>query len=73
MRSSAFAGTFVDIARMVDVDTPVIDAIIRWNQKLVSKEYMTNSGRIDGKDANECVLPSTMGLDKYTLERGRRS
>ena len=65
--------TFVDIARMIDVDTPLIDAMIRWNQGLIGKEYMTASGKIDGADAGECVLPSALGLTKTTLEYGNRS
>lgn len=65
--------TFVDIARMIGVDTPLIDAMIRWNQKLIGKEYMTSTGQIDGADAGECVLPSALGLTKTTLEYGNRS
>lgn len=65
--------TFVDIARMIGVDTPLIDAMIRWNQKLIGKEYITASGFIDGADAGECVLPSALGLTKTTLEYGNRS
>ena len=64
--------TFVDIARMIGVDTPLIDAMIRWNQKLIGKEYMTSSGKIDGKDAGECILPSSFGLGKMDLEFGNR-
>ena len=64
--------TFVDIARMIGVKTPLIDAMIRWNQKLIGKEYITKSGAIDGKDAKECVLPSQLGLTKTTLEYGFR-
>jgi len=65
--------TFVDIARMIGVETPLIDAMIRWNQKLIGKEYITASGHIDGTDAAECVLPSQLGLTKTTLEYGNRS
>ena len=64
--------TFVDIARMIGVETPLIDAMIRWNQALIGKEYMTATGMIDGKDAGECVLPSALGLSKGTLEYGNR-
>ena len=64
--------TFVDIARMIDVETPLIDAMIKWNQKLIGKEYITDSGFIDGRDAGECVLPSALGLTKATLEYGNR-
>jgi len=46
--------------------------VVRWNQKLIGKEYMTASGHIDGVDAGECVLPSTLGLTKMTLEYGNR-
>lgn len=65
--------TFVDIARMIAVKTPLIDAMIRWNQGLIGKEYMTDTGKIDGKDAGECVLPSAFGLTKTTLEYGNRT
>ena len=64
--------TFVDIARMVGVETPLIDRMIRWNQKLIGKEYITASGKIDGADAGECVLPSAFGLPAATLEFGNR-
>jgi len=64
--------TFVDIARMIDVETPLIDAMIRWNQALIGKEYITASGHIDGAHAGECVLPSALGLSKMTLEYGNR-
>jgi len=64
--------TFVDIARMIGVETPTIDAMICWNQKLIGKEYMTATGLIDGRDAGECVLPSKLGLTATTLEYGFR-
>ena len=57
---------------MIGVETPLIDAMIRWNQKLIGKEYMSASGKIDGAHAGECVLPSTLGLSKMTLEYGNR-
>ena len=34
---------------------------------------LTASGKIDGKHASECVLPSAFGLDAKTLEFGNRS
>jgi len=55
------------------LETPLIDAMIKWNQELIGKEYITASGKIDGADAGECVLPSTMGLTVDTLEYGNRS
>ena len=57
---------------MIGVDTPLIDAMIRWNQGLIGKEYMTATGFIDGANAGECVLPSQLGLTKTTLEYGNR-
>jgi hypothetical protein len=32
--------TFKDIALLCGVPTPLIDAIIIWNQKLINKEYI---------------------------------
>ncbi|KAL1526435.1 hypothetical protein AB1Y20_015147 [Prymnesium parvum] len=64
--------TFKDIACMLNLEVPLIDAMIRWNQKLIGKDYLTDSGRIDGKDACECVLPSAMGLTVDSLEFGNR-
>jgi hypothetical protein len=46
--------------------------MIRWNQKLIGKEYLTGTGAIDGADAAECVLPSRFGLTAQTLEFGNR-
>ena len=57
---------------MVGVETPLIDRMIRWNQKLIGKEYLTASGKIDGAHACECVLPSRLGLTLQTLEYGNR-
>jgi len=64
--------TFKDIAVMLDLETPLIDAMIRWNQGLIDKEYLTASGKIDGAHACECVLPSALGLTVDTLEYGNR-
>lgn len=64
--------TFKDIADMVNMPTPMIDEIILWNQKLIGKEYLNPAtGRIDGRHANECILPSRMGLTLQSLS-GRR-
>jgi len=64
--------TFKDIANMIEVPVPGIDAMIRWNQKLIGKEYLTDSGKIDGKDAAECILPSRYNLTATTLMHGNR-
>merc|ERR1712228_903712 len=65
--------TFKDIAVMIGVTTPTIDAMIQWNQKLISKEYLSADGKINGSDAGECILPSRYGLTATTLEFGNRS
>lgn len=62
---------FKDIAIMADVKTPMIDTLIEWNQKLIKKEYIRN-GTISGKNSGECILPSKLGLNIKTLDKGRR-
>mmetsp|Transcript_18620 Transcript_18620/g.36488 ORF Transcript_18620/g.36488 Transcript_18620/m.36488 type:complete len:397 (+) Transcript_18620:129-1319(+) len=64
--------TFIDIANMLGVEVPTMKAIARWNQKLINKDYITDSDKIDGKDAGECILPSAYGLDEKSLDKGRR-
>ena len=46
--------TFKDIALLCGVQTPVIDAIILWNQKLIDKEYIAEVSRIG---AGGCLAP----------------
>ena len=69
--------TFVDIAKMVGVATPLMEAIIVWNQKLIGKEYLKEGGAASaeghleyGSDIGECVVPSLMGLDISTITKG---
>lgn len=70
--------TYKDIACMLGMhkDTPLMDAIILWNQKLIDKEFLVpnadGTGTISGKDAKECTLPSAYGLDVKSLLTGRR-
>jgi len=60
--------TFKDISLMANIETPVIDSIILWNQKLINKEYLVEAtGKLDGRDIHECVCPSKMGFDLKTL------
>merc|ERR1712194_900151 len=54
--------TFKDIANMLKVEVPLIDAMIRWNQKLIGKVYLADDGTVTGEHASECILPSTFGL-----------
>ena len=58
--------TCKDIAVMVDVKTPLIDAMILWNQKLIGKEYLKNNFE-PGRDIEEAIVPSRMGYTKETL------
>lgn len=62
---------FKDVAVMLGVQTPLLDKIILWNQSLINKEYLVN-GTISGKDANQCVLPSAMGMAACNLADGLR-
>jgi hypothetical protein len=65
--------TYKDMAIMVGVETPLMDKIIIWNQGLIGKEYLNQAtGKMDGAHANECILPSALGLTKTTLLRGCR-
>jgi opine dehydrogenase len=59
--------TFHDIASMVGVSTPLIDDIIRWNQRLIGKEYMAADGSLTGKDIHEAIVPSLWGMGMYDL------
>jgi hypothetical protein len=52
---------YKDIANELNVDVPVIDELIKWNQKMVSKEFMLDDGTLNGKDVSEGVLPSKYG------------
>jgi len=65
--------TFKDIANMLKVEVPLIDAMIRWNQKLIGKVYLAEDGTITGEHASECILPSTFGLTPATLTHGNRN
>jgi len=65
--------TFKDIALMLKLQTPLIDAMIRWNQKLINKVYLTDEGLVNGEHAAECILPSAFGLTAATLEYGKRT
>ena len=57
--------TFKDIAMMCGVKTPLIDAMILWNQGLIDKEYLKSDLITAGKDIEEAIVPSRMG---YTLK-----
>jgi len=64
--------TWKDLARMVKMETPVIDRIIRWNQRLNNKEYLKPDGTLTGKNIDECVIPSRIGVTLKTIASGNR-
>lgn len=64
--------TWKDLALMCGMETPVIDLIIRWNQRLNQKEYLAFDGTLTGKDIEECVIPSRMGITLDTINMGKR-
>jgi hypothetical protein len=49
-----------DFAETLGVETPFIDTLIDWNQRMVSKEYMVGGvgGKLGGADIDEAVRPS---------------
>lgn len=53
---------FRGIANMVNVQTPVIDEIISWAQKMLDKEFLVG-GRLEGKDISTTRLPQTYGFN----------
>lgn len=59
--------TFRDIGDMVGVKMPFITDMIRWNQKLIGKEFMLEDGSLGGKDIGEAIVPSRMGLKAEDL------
>jgi len=59
--------TFKDIANMVGVETPLIDAIIKWNQTLIKKDYVQDDMSLRGADIGECIVPSRMGYTINTI------
>ncbi|MDJ1169128.1 NAD/NADP octopine/nopaline dehydrogenase family protein [Roseofilum sp. BLCC_M154] len=47
-------------AEMLTIDTPWIDIIVEWHQKLMGKEFIVN-GKLVGKDSKQCGTPSYYG------------
>ena len=63
--------TFKDIANSLSVQTPLIDEMIMWNQKLVGKEYCGRVGgrvTVGGRDVGECVAPNFMGIKEGDID-----
>lgn len=49
------------VAEIAGVPTPTFDAIIRWAQELMGKEYLVD-GRVAGRDAAELPIPQRYGI-----------
>jgi len=47
--------TFKDITNMVGVETPLIDAMIKWKQMLIGKDYVQDDMSLRGADIGECI------------------
>jgi len=53
------------IAEMAAVDTPAIDAVIRWTQSLLSERYMID-GRLSLNDLQRSPVPQKYGIETVT-------
>ena len=53
------------VAQLAQVETPAIDAVIRWAQPKLNRRYLV-AGKLDGPDTRELPLPQNHGAD--TLE-----
>lgn len=60
------------IADIVDVPTPMMDAVLVWAQTHMGKEYVVD-GKLQGKDVGETTAPQRFGITTVTdLIRGAR-
>jgi hypothetical protein len=58
--------TFKDMANSLNVHTPMLDAILEWNQRMIGKEYMVD-GKLTGKDCPDAIIPSMFGFGPQDL------
>ena len=58
---------FKDIALMAKIDVPMIDALIKWNQRLIEKSFLMDDGTLTGADIGEAMVPSRLGLTLATI------
>lgn len=49
------------IAELLDCKTPNMDRVILWAQKLMGKEYISQDGRLQGRNLNEVNAPQKFG------------
>lgn len=48
-------------AELCNVETPTVDKVVEWGQKLVGKEYLVN-GKLCGRNKNELLIPQSRGI-----------
>ena len=48
---------YKDLAESLEIETPVIDKLIKWNQSFLKKEYIVGSS-LTGVNSNELLRPS---------------
>ena len=58
--------TFKDMALALNVKTPMLDAILEWNQRMIDEEYMVD-GQLTGKDCGKAIIPSQFGFSADQL------
>ena len=58
--------TFKDMANSLNVHTPMLDAILEWNQRMIGKEYMVD-GKLTGRDCPDAIIPSMFGFGPQDL------
>lgn len=57
---------YKDIALHHNIETPLIDKLILWNQSLIGKEYLVD-GKLTGKDMSETACPTILGRNIDTI------
>ena len=53
------------IARLLNVDTPTMDQVIRWFQGVIGKDYLCDDGTLTGKDMPETRAPQRYNVDTF--------
>jgi opine dehydrogenase len=51
-----------DLGALLGVQTPMINEILLWAQRLMGKEYLDSAGKLKGKDMKETGAPSVWGI-----------
>lgn len=55
-----------NIAILCGCDTPLMDNIIYWNQRINGKQYMVD-GKLIGRDIDECIYHEKFKIDVARL------